>query len=169
MAEINMHVSMFDWLRKTVNMLPIRRSILEFGSHDVNGTIRNLFPHCEEYYGIDLDGGIGVNEIADASTFQGKKQYDTVLCLEVLEHTDKAFSICRNAYKNLENNGGIFLMTAAGIARKPHSADGSDLKENEFYRAVTVQELRLWLCDFQFYMIDVQTNLEDVYAIAVKW
>ena len=39
---------------------PKRFNIMEIGSYDVNGTIRNIFDY-DKYYGVDLSQGPNVN------------------------------------------------------------------------------------------------------------
>lgn len=163
-----MHQTAYNWIAKTVRILPVRRKVLEFGSRDVNGTPRRLFQDAECYVGVDLIAGPGVDIEADASTFTTQDRFDTVICMEVLEHTDKAREICRNAYHHL-TEGGVFLVTAASYRRQPHSAvDGGELKEGEFYRNVTRADLRFWMSDFRTAMIRLSKCRGDIYAIGVK-
>lgn len=162
-----MHQTAYQWIAKTVAQLPTRRSVLEIGSRDVNGNIKGVFNHADQYYGIDLVEGSGVDEVADAAKFRTDERFDTVVCSEVLEHTDSARDICRNAHQHL-TRGGVFLVTAAGAGRVPHSAsDGGELKEGEFYRNVLPRDLRWWLSDFAMVMVDIETA-GDIYALAFK-
>lgn len=163
-----MHQSAHSWLANICRQLPLRRSILELGSKDVNGSPRALFPQADRYLGVDLVAGAGVDVVADAATFQTEERFDTCICMEVLEHTDRAREVCRTIHQHL-HRGGVALITAAGVGREPHSAvDGGALREGEFYRNVTVSDLRWWLSDFPLVMVDAGTA-GDVYAIAVKW
>lgn len=162
-----MHLQAHNWLSFMLRQLPLRRSVLEIGSRDVNGTARAMFANADRYFGIDLVAGEGVDQVADGSLYFAAEQFDTVLCMEVLEHTDKAREVCRNAYRHLYR-GGIMLVTMAGVGREPHSAvDGGPLKEEEFYRNVSVHELRFWMNDFGLVMINTETP-GDVYAMGVK-
>lgn len=161
-----MHKEAFNWIAKQVAMFPIRRSVLDLGSKDVNGTCRGLFSNVDTYVGIDISAGDGVDVVADAASYLSADRFDTVLCLEVLEHTDKAREICRNAHKHLTKHG-VFLVTAAAPGREPHSAiDGGQVREGEFYRNVTVSDLRWWCSDFGLVMVDMEG--QDVYAIAIR-
>lgn len=162
-----MHQQAYEWVSKTVSQIPVRRSVLEFGSRDVNGTARSVFSQADRYLGIDIIEDAGVDIVADASTFKAGDTFDTVLCMEVLEHTDKAREICRNAHAHLSKHG-VFIATMAGIGRQPHSAvEGGELKEGEFYRNVSVAELRYWLSDFGLVMI-VSDVPGDLYAVAIR-
>lgn len=161
-----MHKEAYNWIAKQVTMLPIRRSILEFGSKNVNGTCRNLFSNADIYLGIDVSEGDSVDIVADAAVYRSVQAFDTVLCFEVLEHTDNARELCRNAHRHLSKHG-VFIVTAAAPGREPHSAiDGGQVRENEFYRNVTVSDLRWWCSDFSLVMVDMEG--QDVYAIAIR-
>ena len=163
-----MHHQAYNWMAKQVKRLPVRRSILEIGSRDVNGSPRQLFIHADRYIGIDIVEGAGVDIVADDATFSTEERFDTVVCMEVLEHTDKAREICRNAHKHLID-GGVFLVTAASYRRVPHSAvDGGELKDGEYYANVKRNELRFWLSDFKTSMIQLSKCKGDIYAIAIR-
>lgn len=162
-----MHQQAYDWIAKQALMLPPRRSILEMGSKSVNGGVRNVFANADIYHGIDLSAGEGVDEVADAADYRTSQRFDTVVCCEVLEHTNRTREICSNAHRHLTRNG-IFLVTAAAVGRPAHSAvDGGELKEGEFYRNVTARDLRWWLSDFAVVMVDTEAG-GDIYAIAIK-
>ena len=62
--------------------------ILEIGSLDVNGSIRDrkeLFEDCE-YLGIDLRAGKDVDLVVDYTRFKTPHQYDMILYLDSIEH-----------------------------------------------------------------------------------
>src|SRR3990167_11240181 len=83
-----------QWVAETVGMFPfVDRRVLEIGSLDVNGGVRDLFSEAQSYLGIDRIPGPGVDLQMDAhdlshQTLRGK--IDDVVCLETLEH-DPAF------------------------------------------------------------------------------
>jgi len=123
-----------------VAALPPRRRIVEFGSLDVNGTVRDLFPEAQ-YVGVDLLEGPGVDVVADAATFVPDEPPDTVLCLNMLEHASQQAEVLANALRILEP-GGWLIFSAAAADWPEHGADGGPLREGEFYRAVDKD----WLC-----------------------
>src|SRR5687767_1695479 len=161
-----MHDTAHDWLARTLTTLPPRRSVCELGSRNVNGSARDLF-HGVRYVGVDLWPGEGVDVVANAATWGESGAYDTVLCCEVLEHTPDAARICQNAYRLLKP-GGVFLMTAAGEGREPHSGfDGGEPDEDEYYENVTEKMLHDWLQHFVTVAVEVGTP-GDIYALAFK-
>lgn len=162
-----MHHQAYHWMRRTLAILPDRQSVLEIGSKDVNGTIRPLLGKVARYTGIDIVEGAGVDIVADAATFRTDERFDTVVCMEVLEHTDKGREICRTAYHHL-SEGGVLLVTAATDGREPHSAvDGGPLREGEYYQNVKRSDLSFWLSDFSKSYI-TKKQWGDIYAVAYK-
>lgn len=144
--------------------------VLEFGSRNINGSVRRLFPHATEYVGIDTIDGPDVDVVADASTYDVGRTFDVVVCAEVLEHVtdDIAAGLCANAYKHL-HDGGVFVATMAGPGRMPHSAiDGNQLHPGEFYRNVDQHTLAGWLTAAGFTTFDIDQLGRDMRCTATR-
>lgn len=172
-----MHAEALRWASQQIKALPASAEVLEIGSLNVNGTIREAFPPVARYVGIDVLAGRGVDVVLDASTALSEwpevahGPYDVVVCMEVLEHTPVADLICQNAYTILKR-GGIFLVTTACIARAPHSVAGGKLRPGEFYRNVSHDALKDWLYHFAIVTV-AEGRIEvvgprDIYARATK-
>ena len=79
--------------------------VLEIGSRDVNGSPRGVFYDSASYVGVDHTAGPGVDWICDAETLglvEATGQWDTVLCLETLEHCVHPWLVvefCRQAVR----------------------------------------------------------------------
>ena len=132
---------------------------VEFGARDVNGTPRSVV-EADEYIGIDIADGPGVDIVVDAADWDSPYAADLVLCCETLEHTPRAWEIVHNAGRTLRA-GGTFVMTCATDPRAPHSAhDGGPLRLGEHYKNVTLDEMREW-CD--------SGNLDVVHAAVQNW
>src|SRR5579883_267247 len=152
-----------------------RRSVVELGSRTVagpwpySGPVRHLFPGAG-YVGVDIVAGPNVDVVGNAATWQPDPfaPVDTVVCTETLEHTPEAGEICSNAWRLLAP-GGVFVVTAAGVGRAPHSAvDGGALREGEYYRNINREQLYGWLAPFGFSLIDTFSTPGDIYALAVR-
>lgn len=145
--------------------------VVEIGGLNINGSIRSLFD--EPYLSVDCVPGPGVDVVANGATFVPDHSAACVVCCEVLEHTTEAEAICRNAHWILMD-GGVFLVTAAGVSRAPHSAvDGRAVREGEFYRNVSREALTGWLDQFASVQIETGRGVygledNDIYARAVK-
>ena len=147
--------------------------MVELGSRDFNGTVRDLFPSAPTYLGVDLAPGAGVDVVADAADWRpppGQPAPELVVCCEVLEHTRAASAIVRNAHTLLAP-GGRFVVTAASTGRPPHSAlDGGPLRAGEYYRNVNRRDLAGWLvgAGFAVEALEFHPDRGDVYALARK-
>lgn len=170
-----MHEGAYRFIAGMVGKLEPRRSVIELGSRTVagawpfSGPVRPLFTAAGHYLGVDIAAGPNVDVVGNAASWQPDphRLVDTVVCCETLEHTPEAPEICDNAHWLLDA-GGVFLVTAAGVGRAQHSAvDGGPLRDGEFYRNVSDEELRLWLKPFGFALIDTTTH-GDIYGLAVK-
>lgn len=118
--------------------------VYEIGSRNINGTVRGLFRNAAVYIGVDVVGGPDVDLVADAATYRPPLPPATVVCCEVLEHTEKAEAIVTQAASVLAP-GGLLIITCAGEGRAPHSAyDGGPLREGEYYRNLLPWEIRQW-------------------------
>lgn len=141
-----MHSEVLDWVRSSLEWWDDDQreglAILEFGSLDINGSVRSVLqPSTSRYVGIDPAYGKGVDIVADASVFRDTQLFDIVVCCEVFEHTEKWPQIVFNAHRNLRE-GGLFIATMAGEGRAPHSAiDENPIRPHEYYKNVTVAEL----------------------------
>lgn len=155
-----MHKEVVDWVKESVEwwggdwMGQI--SVLEFGSLNMNGSIRATleWPRTE-YLGIDTQFGKGVNIVADAAVFRTDSLFDIVVCCEVFEHTPKWRDIVKNARRNLKP-GGLFVVTMAGEGRHPHSGvDGLGLRAGEYYQNITGPELETEMKQYSKYEVNV--------------
>jgi SAM-dependent methyltransferase len=165
-----MHTEAFDFFAKTIRALPRRAYVVEIGSKNINGSLRDLFVRAApRYVGVDIVHGPDVDVVSDGATFTPDGEPDTVVCAEVLEHTSEAAAICANAHRILAP-GGVFVLSAAANPRMPHSAvDGGDIRDGEFYQNVDSQTLSaIWLEPFSRKQVIVDTSHGDVYAVAWK-
>jgi SAM-dependent methyltransferase len=155
-----MHKEVLDWVEESVEWwgapTPATLRVLEFGSLDINGSVRSvLAPLADSYTGIDANYGKGVDIVADASVFRGLGLFDLVVCCEVFEHTAKWAKIVTNAHSNL-TPGGLFICTMAGEGRPTHSAlDENPKRDWEYYRNVSGPELEREMGIFKNYEVGV--------------
>jgi hypothetical protein len=165
-----MHPAAFSFVAHTVKALPPREVVLEYGGRDINGSVRELFD-TDKYTSIDMVDGPGVDMVADAATYKPGPdgRPDTIVCCEVLEHTDKWRDIIKNASESLPA-GGIFILTCATYPRAPHSAvDGGALQTEEYYENIDPSDLDEALKPlFSSYVVEENKGFADVYAVAVK-
>lgn len=164
-----MHAGAFNFVRRTVETLPPRKEVVEYGGRIINGTVRTLFD-CP-YTSVDLVAGTGVDMVGDAVLFQPQRQPDTVVCCEVLEHSARWVDIIKAAGRILHPLSGVLILTCATHPRAPHSSiDGGYVREFEYYGNVDPMDLSRAFdaAGFEDYDLEVETLLGDIYAVARK-
>jgi SAM-dependent methyltransferase len=138
-----MHLEAYLAIMGMVNLIKdIQRPtvILEVGSREVSGGgVKHLFHPYYHYYGIDLKAGDGVDEVIDFLDFTSPIKYQAVVCCEVLEHHPEPIKIVQKAYDTVID-GGWAMFTFAGPNRPPHSTEGKELPEGEYYRNISGEE-----------------------------
>lgn len=165
-----MHYQVLQWVEHSLSCWDYSPkeslSILEFGSLDINGSVRSILqPISSQYIGVDLQDGPGVDVVASATTFASASMFHIVICCEVFEHTPEWREIIANAYRHMES-GGIFIATMAGEGRRPHSAiDELPIREWEYYANVGAWELKRALSIFSQSVIDYSGSDLRCYAI----
>lgn len=99
--------------------LNINKSVIEIGSQDVNGSVRDLFG--PNYWGIDPEDGPGVDQVVDLAGYLAMsiEQFDVVLCLEMLEHDKHPWESMQQAH-DLVAPGGMMILTTRGIGFQFH-------------------------------------------------
>lgn len=165
-AEAKQYISKTfnNWLQNKNNA---QISVLEIGSFNINGSIREAIqPFAENYLGIDTQSGPGVDLVADGAAYKLPESYDVIVTAETFEHTPYWKDIINKSYINLKV-GGIFIATMAGEGRAPHSAiDTNPIRDWEYYGNVDALELKQALAQFKISEIDVLET--DLRCFAIK-
>ena len=139
-----MHVAARMFVKKVLAAYgPINGHVVEFGSQDVNGEVRSLFPTAKSYLGIDTCGGPGVDVIQDAAEWLPGKAYACVITTETFEHTPRWREMLEVAASALAPDG-IMVVTCASGTRRPHSATLADKRPavGEYYANVQEADFR---------------------------
>lgn len=160
-----MHTEAKRFVSSMLGQLPPRQSVIEIGSRDINGSVRDLFGGLP-YLGLDIQGGRGVDLVIDATDYTPDAPVDTVVCCEVLEHVAHPARLIEAAARFLAPDG-VLLLTAATDPRRPHSAvDGAGLRDGEHYQNISRAQLRRWL-EASFDTFDITVDPRgDIYAVA---
>jgi len=88
-------------------------AVLEVGSKDYGNTssFRNIY-HANEYVGLDMENGKGVDIIQDLTTDIGELQeeyFDLIICCSVLEHVKKPWVMAENLQRLLKPGGVLYI------------------------------------------------------------
>ena len=160
-----MHDAARSWVAEQAKTC--KGPVLEVGSRDINGGVRDLFAKTG-YVGIDLLPGKGVDVVVDVRDFEHPTKFATVVCCEVLEHHPDPEGLIGAMAAHLLKDG-VLLVTAAGPGREPHSAfDGGVLRDEEHYANLDPDDLRAWLKAAKLKHVEIDVAGDDVRARAVK-
>jgi SAM-dependent methyltransferase len=140
--------------------------VIEFGSHNVNGSIRGCFPGTR-YIGIDPWAGDGVDVVGRCQDYVPTEQADIVVTCEALEHDADASGHLDAAYRCLKP-GGLLILTCAGPGRAEHGCNGGALPDTEHYGNIDPEWLWGYLTEHGWRNVSVEHNIGagDTYAIA---
>lgn len=87
------------------------KTVLEVGSRDINGNIRDLFAGID-YTGVDMQEGGSVTEAVNGHDLKGhfrEKQFNLVCCFDMLEHDDKFWLTIENMREVLAPGGYLLI------------------------------------------------------------
>lgn len=152
----------------------VNTRVLEIGSRNINGTIRDEFQDCR-YVGVDCDAGDGVDVVCFGHEYEDEAgSFDVVCSVETFEHDPHAACTVSNMVRLLRS-GGLFFMTCASDGRDEHGTRRSGKKygpDPSFYRNVSVREFLKWIQadSVRFREFHVRQNLEafDLYFFGIK-
>lgn len=107
-----------DFIEKCIGKYSIKpTSVLDVGSLDVNGGPRHLFK-CD-YLGIDPVDGPSVDSTIPVKMMPLDKKFDTVICLNMLEHSPTFMTDLLYIHELVEKSGYFFL-SVPGIGFPEH-------------------------------------------------
>lgn len=155
-----------DWVSRWVPDRPV--SVLDAGGRDINGSPAGLFVEGSTFDVVDLHPAPNVTWVGDLNDFHPEATYDVGLYLEVAEHAYDWPDHVRHIANLLDPRTGLFVFTAAGRGRAPHSAiDGGPVRPDEHYANVDAAALAdvLDSC-FNHHVVDIARRGLDVRAAA---
>lgn len=163
---------------KSLEFQPIYEKILDIGSLDINGTMREYyFLHpghkkwkeyvgYKEYIGIDLIEGPSVDIVMDSNNMTlEENSFDLILTLSQLEHDNNPTETLKGAYKVLKP-GGTLLVACPTEKTDEHKFLGGGNKE--VHNRITSKMLKLWLINAGFKINNFITTDIDHLVNATK-
>jgi SAM-dependent methyltransferase len=110
------HPSCIEFVRANLTRGEVEgKSVLEVGSLNVNGSVRPIVEDLgpSSYVGVDIQEGLGVDEICNANDLAshfGEDQFDLLISTELLEHVRNWKKVISN-FKNVLKPGGLLFIT----------------------------------------------------------
>lgn len=145
------HVQQRDFILKVKSFFPEffkNVIVLEIGSLNINGTVRDFFEDTPIYIGIDLIEGLGVDLVCAGKDYEfkpGDEGWDMVISTECFEH-DKDWKETFQNMINLTHDGGMVLFTCASTGRHEHGTTRTSPQDSpattDYYENRTEQDFR---------------------------
>lgn len=153
-----------------------KTNVLEVGSWNVNGTVRDFFIQPVNYIGLDIAPGKDVDVVCDASKYDTNLRFDVTISCECFEHNPEWVKTFGNMIR-LTKSGGLIVMTCATDGRPEHGTpiahpDASlsssfhsyykNLNESNFRDEFKLDEI------FDSYEFTVNEESKDLYFYGIK-
>jgi SAM-dependent methyltransferase len=165
-------------LSKSFPQLFENKKVLEVGSWDANGSVRQFFKNCD-YLGVDIGEGPGVDLVCRGENIDlPDASFDVVISCECFEHNPFWKETFLNMLRLLKPEG-LCIITCATLGRSEHgtkrtNADASltaihnyddyyaNLKPSDFKKFINFNEI--------FYSHHFFTNVysKDLYFFGIK-
>src|SRR5690349_17323732 len=104
-----------SWIKKAKkDFIKNPGKVLEIGSKDITGSVKEFFLDSKEYIGIDSELGFGVDKILDAHDILKEwkpSSFDILICCEMLEHDSAPFTTFEIMEKAVKKNGYLIVTT----------------------------------------------------------
>lgn len=154
------------------------KKVLDIGSLNINGTMRDFFENCD-YTGIDVGEGPGVDIVCQGQDYDAPNEsYDVVCSSECFEHNPYWIETFENMIRMCKK-GGLVFFTCATDGRAEHGTERttpncSPLTVNmgwTYYRNLTENDFREKInFDDYFSVYGFSVNLEtfDLYFWGIK-
>lgn len=151
----------------------VNSRVLEVGSFDINGSVRDLFERST-FFGVDRNDGSNVDTVGwfhlwaaehlkRLALLRMQPHYDVVFSTECLEHDPHA-ELTVKAMIDCCAKGGLIFLTCAGPGREVHC-----LETTGHYKNITRQELEQWFADKGETVSVMENSVDhDLYAWCVK-
>jgi SAM-dependent methyltransferase len=148
------------------------KKVLEVGSLDINGSVRQFFTDCD-YLGIDLGEGPGVDRVKHVAGIPATERFDVVISTEALEH-DERWNFSLGVMHDCLRPGGLLIVTCAGPSRWEHGTKDHDAYASPFttdyYRNLSTEDFASVLSAnlFSKSYLGYRGDKEDLYFAGIK-
>lgn len=154
-------------------------SVLEIGSLNINGTVRDFFKDTTSYIGIDIGPGPCVDLVCQGQDYAAPDNtFDVVLSCECFEHTPYWLEIFKNMIRVCKPKG-LIIFTCATTGRIEHGTTKSEPTSNPlacstewtYYKNLTESDFTSHhdvMNRFKRYRLETNTESHDLYFYGIK-
>ncbi len=97
----------------------VQTKVLEVGSCNINGTVRDFFQEPTLYVGVDRGPGVDVDVVCNGADYDTEECFDVVISTECFEHDPDWNKTFYNMIR-LCRSGGLIIVTCATDGRPEH-------------------------------------------------
>lgn len=143
--------------------------VLDVGSLNINGTVKDFFTNCE-YIGVDLEEGPGVDLVGQGQELKfPDRHFSTVVSAECFEHNPYWVETFINMHRMCD---GLVVVTCATEGRPEHGTSRTTPQDSPFtvdwnyYQNLTEEDFeRNFYLDAMFvrHNFSVNPNSHDLY------
>lgn len=155
-----------------------RSRVVEIGSLNINGSVRQFFENPVCYIGVDLAAGRDVDVVCEGQRYAGETgAFDCAISTECFEHNPEWVATFWNMWRMLKSRG-LFVLTCATAGRKEHGTARTTPQDSPFtvargwdYHNLTEGDFRRiadFNCLFESFAFDVRTSPADLFFWGVK-
>ncbi len=176
------HAAQLHYVATVRSIFPGRftkQRVIEIGSLDINGSVRQFFDDCD-YTGVDLAPGRGVDLVSDGCELPREMDatFDVVCSCEMFEHNPNWAQTWRRM-ADLAKPGGLVFFSCATEGRAEHGTTRTTPSDSpltvahgwEHYRNLTERDFRAVLDvgqAFVDYRFAVDPGHHDLYFWGLK-
>lgn len=137
----------FESIRERFPQFFNQVSVIEIGSLNINGTVRDFFPTPLNYVGVDLEKGNGVDLVAEGQNVDfPDNSFDVAVSAECFEHNPYWKETFENMYRMSER---FIIFTCASDGRPEHGTTRTTpqnspftVKQWDYYRNLNEKDFR---------------------------
>jgi len=171
------HQQQLDFVKAVSRVYPNNfknAKVLEVGSLDINGSVRQFFTDCD-YIGIDLGEGKGVDVVCQGQDYNAEDNtFDTCISCECFEHNPEWVATFANMWQ-MTKPGGLIVMSCATTGRAEHGTKRTSPHDapfcGDYYRNLTEQDfVEQFDIDkmFSTYEFAIGHETHDLYFYGIK-
>jgi hypothetical protein len=168
------HPAQLQFVKSVKEKFPdyfIRKNVLEIGSLNINGSIRDFFEQCV-YVGVDIGPGKDVDLVARGENLAyHDESFDVVASCECFEHNPEWVRTLENM---IRMSSKLVFFTCATTGRVEHGTPRTNHHDapycGDYYRNLTEDDIRasIDLSAFKEYEFSVDNEAHDLYFWGVK-
>jgi SAM-dependent methyltransferase len=146
--------------------------VLEVGSLNINGSVRQFFENPDKYIGCDLGEGPGVDIVCRGHELPYPDGvFDVVISCECFEH-DKHWEKTFQKMIDLAREGGLVIFSCATIGRPEHGTSRASPIDapftNDYYQNLREEDFNDFKPFFKQYKFGQCLSAKDLYFWGLK-